>query len=153
MSQAYFASLLEKQFYNKLEAMMFFNPQQGRISPDIIKSLDKFGEPRIEEEGDYLVVKVGDYPDVQTLFALFDDGEDIKLVGMLIYLRTSIEELYVLQIAIKEEWSINGPYADQNILGQMIGRLRGIAQRLRGINAIKLSYGGKDMKIPVRHNR
>ncbi len=100
-----------------------------------------------------MVIKVGDYPDVQTLYALYDDGEDIKLVGILIYLRTNIKEIFVLQIAIREEWSVTGEYAQYNVLGQLIGRLRGIAQRLRGIELINLSYSGKDVKIPIFRRR
>lgn len=154
MARLYFASLLEKEFLERLEQLMFFNPQQGIVSPDIIRSMERFGEPAIIVEGDYLIVKIGDFPDAQTLFALFDDGEIVVLAGILIYIRTSIKELYVLQIAVREEWSISGKYADYNLLPKMIGRLREIAQRLRGVGAIIFSYGGKDVILPIHktHN-
>jgi len=152
MNSVFYASLIEEQFRDRLEELMFFNPQQRKMSVDIIRSLQKYGEPRIVVEGGYLVVRVGAFPDVQTLFALDDSGEGVELIGMMIYIRTSIEDLYVLQIAVEDKWSLTGEYADQNLVMKMMARLLDIARRIRGIENIRLSYNGKDMCIPVRRD-
>ena len=147
--KVHFTSLIKKECKGDLEKVMFFNPQQGKISPDIVESIDRFGNPRIIIEGNHLRIEIGSFTDVQSLFAFNSDSENAKLIGFMIYTRTDLRNIMILQIAVSEEYSFTGKHLNQNLVIQFITKLRDVGRLLKGLETITLIYKQKDVKISV----
>jgi len=150
MRKILFSSVLKTEYYSDLESLLFFNPQQEKVQSGIIDSLEKFGQPEIMIDGDRLRIKVGEIPDVQALFG-FDknDDQEANLAGMIVFLRADGENLIVLHVAVKEEYSVAGIYADEMLVMRFFTELRKIGHRIQGVRSITYMYDQQFDRIPV----
>ena len=94
-----FSSKISMKSQSALEELLFFNSRQYRVREGILDSLEQFGHPRIEETAEGLTVRVGNH-DVQTLFAHDLDRRDEDLVGVVVFLRTSPDEVAIMHVAV-----------------------------------------------------
>jgi len=118
---------------------MFFNPRQHLVREGIINSLAKFGHPRLEEEGDSLVVKVGTH-EAQTLFA-FDPGRsETEPIGVVVFLRTSPEEIAIMHVAVDPDYALQGAEAGLGLGVALIEKVKEIASRIVGVQRIVFFY-------------
>lgn len=100
----------------------------------ILSSVDQFGQPRVVSDGGTLRVQLEKLDAVQTLFAM--DGE--ALSGVLVYSRTSEETLSVIYIAVNDEYSSHGRYANKMLFLRMLALVKNTARRIKGIKAIQI---------------
>lgn len=117
--------------------MLFFNSGQHIAHSAIVDSIETFGEPFIENDGERLAVKVGKLDEVQTLFAF--DGD--KFIGLLVYSRVSHERLVVIHIAVHEDYSSTGDFAGTKLVLRLCQQLRRCARSIKGIESIRMMYG------------
>jgi len=151
MQEIFFSSVLKTDYYRDLQSLLFFNPQQEKVKFNIIESLEKFGQPEIVVDADFLHVKVGSFRDVQTLFA-FDnrnEGEKPELAGVIIYVRVNEENMIVLHIAVREEYSVVGNYCDEMLVMRFITKLRDVGRRIKDVRSIVFLYDEFAPRIPV----
>src|SRR5687768_10286502 len=85
MSQIEFKSHVPVAQKTALEALLFFNSCQERVSACIADAIEKFGAPEIVADRDRLRIHVKGLPDVQSLFAL--DARTGRPVGVAVYAR------------------------------------------------------------------
>jgi hypothetical protein len=150
MSGIFFTSLLGNEYRAGLEELMFFNPQQGKVKTGIVASIERYGLPQIFLDGKFLRVKVQEFSEVQTLFALDGRADVSKLVGVVVYVRTNVETITILHIGVDEQYSISGLHAGEMLVVRMIAQLREIARRIKGIRSLVLIYGkGAHTRIPI----
>jgi len=150
MNSVLFSSVLKTEYRDELEAIMFFNPQQGIVRAAIVESIGKYGIPKIVVDGEFLRINVGEFSDVQTLFAFADIGRDVHLIAIIVFVRINIENVLVLHIAVREEYTIRGCNAEEMLFMRLIIKLKEIATRIRGIKTINLMYDkGVIRRIPV----
>ena len=150
MNSVLFSSVLKTEYRDELEAMMFFNPQQRIVRAAIVESIGKYGIPKIVVDGEFLRINVGEFSDVQTLFALEDIGRDVHLIAIVVFVRINIENVLVLHIAVSEEYTIRGCNAEEMLFMRLIIKLKQIATRIRGVKTINLMFEkGVIRKIPV----
>ena len=151
MNSIYFSSVLKSEYGEDLESLMFFNAQQGRVSDGIIESIERFGTPKIVVEGQFLRIAVGSLPSVQTLFAFEHENGTEKLVGVLVYFRSDVENIVVLHVAAKEDYCMFGGQSDQMLLFKLITKLREIASRIKGVRSLTVMYQkGVVRQIPIQ---
>ena len=134
-----FASKVSRASREALEELMFFNPRQHLVREGIINSLAKFGHPRLEEEGDNLVVKVGTH-EAQTLFAFDPDRSGTEPVGVVVFLRTSPEEIAIMHVAVNPEYALQGSEAGLGLGVALIEKVKEIASRIVGVQRIVFFY-------------
>ena len=91
---------------------------------------------------DRLRVRVDKLKEVQTLFALADD----TLVGVLVYSRIDAACLAVIHLAVAEDYSTRGRFAQQMLVMRMVEVLRSNARRIKGIETVRLLYGGNRVR-------
>src|SRR2546429_8857847 len=104
------SSHVPRECRSDLEDLLFFNPRQNRVRDGIINSLAHFGHSRVEETSSGLSVRVGDH-EAQTLFA-FDRDEKTKApVGVVVFLRTSPEEIAIMHVAVDDDYALQGSQA------------------------------------------
>lgn len=142
-------SMLKIECRDQLEQIMFFNPQQGGIRSDIIEVIDKYGLPEIVMEGYCLRIHVGEFSDVQTLFAFDSMAKDAMLIGVIVFVRADTETILVLHIAVREDYSITGEHPQDMLAMDLIIKLREAASRIKGVKRLSLVYEGQERIIPV----
>ena len=143
ISELYFSSSLNKKFREELETLMYFNPQQENVRTGIINSTNIFGSPKIVLDNDLLKISVGKYSDPQSIFALKAGEASNILVGFVTFVRTTEQKLIILHIAVNEDYSSSGKYAEVMLVFKLINEVRSAASRIRGIEIITIMYGSK----------
>jgi hypothetical protein len=143
-----FSSILGNEHYDALEQILFFNPQQNKALSGIHHSVDEYGVPSIFVDGDRLRVIVTGLPGTQTLFALNELNGGLDVAGVMVYARTDPENIVLLHIAVKQEYTRSGVYADAMLVSRFMAQLREIARRLKGVRSITLKYGS-GLTLPV----
>jgi hypothetical protein len=151
MSSLNFTSTLPASFHGDLENLIFFNGQQWRARGAIVESLERYGEPRIISSEGALRVDIARREDAQCLFALTEEGDIGELAGIIIYLRTDIETLHVVYLAVAEEFSGNDNGDDPPLVLSLVQEMRRIARRLHGIRRVTMmSPEGSCFHITIR---
>lgn len=119
-----------------LEELLFFNPRQHKVRAGIVDSLEKYGHPKIEETATGLRVRIGDY-EPQNLFAFDRDRRENAPVGIVLYLRTSAEEITILHMAVHPNYCQR---AGMGLGITLVEKVREIAVRIVGIKRIAFFY-------------
>jgi len=137
----HFASTAPKQSRPALEELLFFNPRQYRVREGIINSLAHFGHPRLEAAGDNLTVRVGTL-EAQTLFAYDQDRSSGDPVGVVVFLRTSPDEIAIMHIAVHADYGLQAPRAGAGVgLGVLLmEKVKEIAARIVGVRRVVFFY-------------
>ncbi len=148
ISRTRFSSMLGPEYREDLEELMFFNPQQRKALTGINHAISEYGVPSVVETNGRLRITVEGLPESQTLFALDYSSEKPVLAGVMVYMRTDPENLVLLHIAVKEDYSRSGIYGDEMLVLRFMTQLRDIAKRIKGIRAITLKYSS-GLVIPV----
>jgi len=134
-----FSSRVPSECRSELEDLLFFNPRQHRVRDGIINSLAHFGHPRVEETSSGLSVRVGDH-EAQTLFA-FDREEKTKApVGVVVFLRTSPEEIAIMHVAVGDDYALQGSQAGLGLGVTLVEKVKEIACRIVGVKRIVFFY-------------
>ena len=136
----HFTSGLDKIHREALEGLIFFHPQQGRFASSLIKTIEQHGSPRIVEQDGKLRIEIQRIQGIQTLYAIIDDALQWELVGMVAYTRIIPEELTILHISVKEEFTAHAPKGDQMVAYNLLEELRRIGHRIQGIQGVRLAY-------------
>ncbi len=143
-----FTSVLDDAYLEELEKLLFFNPQQNKILTGINESIADYGVPNIYVDRGRLRVGIENLPGAQTIFALEDGAGEPSLVGVMVYSRVDLENLVLLHIAVREEYSRFGARSDVGLVNKMMSQLRAIARKLNGVRSIHLKYS-KGLVFPV----
>ena len=147
-SQIRFSSILGHEYREELEELMFFNPQQRRAISGINHSISEYGVPSIIADGDRLRIKVDGLAETQTLYALDHSSDRPVLAGVMVYVRSDAENIVLLHIAVKEDYSRMGKHAEEMLVLRLMTQLRRIARMIKGVRAITLKYSS-GLVIPV----
>ena len=141
MGDIFFSSNLGCQYKEELEKLLFFNPQQYLIEESIIESIERYGVPKIIENSKLIRVQVEKLSDVQSLFAFENINEKPLLIGVIVYFRNNLENIIILHISIRDEFSTYGIYSHKMLVCRFIIELRNIARRVKGIRTLTLLNG------------
>lgn len=142
-----FTSKAMKDARPALEELFFFNPRQYRVREGIVNSLGEFGHPRIEDTGGGLSIRIGNQ-EAQTLFALDGDRHDNNPIGIVIFMRTSSDEIAIMHMAVHPDYALHGRRAGLGLGLVLIEKVREIASRIVGVRRIVLHYQ-REIIIPV----
>lgn len=133
-------SLLDSRFHDALEALLFFNPQQGNWRRRIVASVEKYGNPMLVERHGGLRIEMPGAPDSQTLYALAESSRFAELAGLLSFNRNNDSEFEILHLAVRFEYTIAGGMDENSVAFLLVRELRHIARQVKGIQAIRLPY-------------
>lgn len=134
-----FSSRVPKDYSAELEDLLFFNPRQHLVRQGIINSLAQFGHPKVVETSDGLSVRVGDH-EAQTLFAFDRDRKSKAPVGVVVFLRTSREEMAIMHVAVDDDYALQGSDAGVGLGVTLVEKVKEIASRIVGIERIVFFY-------------
>ncbi len=134
-----FSSRVPVECKAELEDLLFFNPRQHRVREGILNSLEQFGHPRVEETASGLQVRVGDH-EAQTLFAFDRDRAGKAPVGVVVFLRTSAEELSIIHVAVDDDYALQRSAAGVGLGVTLVEKVQEIARRIVGVQRIVFFY-------------
>ena len=134
-----FSSRVPKECRSALEELLFFNPRQHVVRDGIIESLEHFGHPKLEETGDSLCIRVGTH-EAQTLFAYDRERPGDDPVGVVVFLRTSAEEISILHVAVHPDYALQGTEAGVGLGVTLVEKVKEIASRIVGVKRIVFFY-------------
>jgi hypothetical protein len=134
-----FSSRVPTECRSELEDLLFFNPRQHLVREGIIHSLAHFGHPRVEETSNGLSVRVGDH-EAQTLFAFDREKKTKAPVGVVLFLRTSHEEIAIMHVAVDDDYALQGSDAGVGLGVTLVEKVKEIARRIVGVKRIMFFY-------------
>jgi hypothetical protein len=123
---------------SSLEALLYFNACQCRVSDRIANAVEKFGAPEIVADRDRLRIYLKHYPEVQSLFAI--ERATGRPVGVAIYSRKDLEHITVMHIGVAGEYASGGPRAGAQLLLRLLREVRRSARRVKGVRSLELYY-------------
>jgi len=133
-------SVLPLAFRDELERIVFFNPEQDAVARPLVEAVHRYGVPCIVEEEGRLRFRVRAFGMLQTLYALDASESPTTLVGVAMFTRDRHANLSVLHIAVHEDYTSQGRWADAGVVGRMIAAVRSAARRTRGIRTLRILY-------------
>jgi len=134
-----FSSRVPTECRSELEDLLFFNPRQHLVREGIIHSLARFGHPRVEETSSGLSVRVGDH-EAQTLFAFDREKETKAPVGVVVFLRTSPEEIAIMHVAVDDDYALQSGEAGVGLGVTLVEKVKEISRRIVGVKRIVFFY-------------
>ena len=133
-------SRLPAAMRGQLEALLFFNAGQFRMRHAIEATIERFGMPEIIEEDGWLRVQVAGVAEVQTLFAVHEEGGGARPVGVVIYVRDTFERITVVHVGVADDYAFGGSYAQERVLPRLLQQIRQVARRTSGIRHVEVAY-------------
>ena len=134
-----FSSKVPAECRAELEDLLFFNPRQHLVREGILHSLQAFGHPRLQESTGGLVVQVGDQ-EAQTLFAFDRSRRATAPVGVVVFLRTSSEEVAIMHVAVHPDYALQARKSGVGLGVTLVEKVKEIAARIVGIKKIVFFY-------------
>ncbi|MDY0065571.1 MAG: hypothetical protein RBS02_04270 [Steroidobacteraceae bacterium] len=121
-----------------LEALLFFNSCQDRVSASIADAIEKFGAPEIVADRDRLRIRMNEVPQVQSLFAV--DVRTGRPVGVAVYARQDVEHVTVMHLGVSAEFASGGARANEQLLLRLLREVRRSTRRVKGVRSLELYY-------------
>lgn len=134
------SSQLAASFRDELERIVFFNPGQPAVAGNLVESVHRYGVPSIVEADGVLRFRVAAFGTLQTLYALYGTAATPQLVGVAMFTRESPSSMVVLHLAVHEDYSSQGRWADTSVIAQLVGAIRSAAQQTRGVRQLRILY-------------
>lgn len=134
-----------------LEALVFFNSCQDRVSACIADAIEKFGAPEIVADRERLRIHMKDMPDVQSLFAI--DARTGRPVGVAVYARQDVEHITVMHLGIAAEFASGGERAGEQLLLRLLREVRRSTRRMKGVRRLELYYAtgrSSTQRVPAK---
>jgi hypothetical protein len=134
-----FTSKVAREHRETLERLLFFNGCQNRVARGIVDVIDRFGPPEIQQDGEWLRVKVSGLADVQSLFAV--ETTTGRPLGVAVYTRADLEHVTVLHIGLSEQYCAGGERENLNLLLRLMKEIRRSSRRMKGVRRVSVMYG------------
>ena len=134
-----FSSRVPQRCRAALEELLFFNPDQHRVREGILHSLERFGQPRLEEGAEGLSVRIGEH-EAQTLFAYDRDRRSPAPIGAVIFLRTAPPEISIVHVAVHPRYAGQGSKSDVGLGVSLVEKVKEIASRIVGVERVIFFY-------------
>jgi len=143
----HFTSKVAAHHREALERLLFFNPLQHRYCEDIERAIDRMGIPQIVVNEGSLRIRLGDYEESPSIFALTTRAGQEEIAGVIVFHRESLDCLLVLHVAVGPEYAMNGKWADELLAFRLIDHVRRVARSIKGIGTVRVIYGRKSGKM------
>jgi hypothetical protein len=142
-----FQSRLPLTMRGQLETMLFFNEGQHRVRHAIEATIERYGLPEVVEINGALSLQIAKCPDVQILFAVQSADGGARPVGVVVYVRDSIERLTVLHLCVADDHATGGRFSSQHVLQRLLHQIRWVARRTQGVEHMALAYRGSQLRL------
>jgi hypothetical protein len=147
LSEIYICSSIDKDYFEELEQMFFFNPLQKLVRERIVQHYERYGAPGIRHHDETITMELAKVDHAQTLFMMQRDDERPHLIGVTVYVRDE-EHLRVLYYALKPAYTLMQEISTELML-YMVERMKDIGHRIKGVKCIDWSIAQKDLLFKI----
>lgn len=140
MSDFDFRSEISSEYIDDLRSLLFFNAEQQKVADGIVASIEKYGLPKIDDDGTKLKVSVEKVPEIQAIYAYRKYENIDELVGVMLFFRESVDCISLVHIAVKENYSISSSKGESMLTLEMLYRLKDIARHLKKVEYLSIYY-------------
>jgi hypothetical protein len=147
LSEIYICSSIDKDYFEELEQMFFFNPLQKLVRERIVQHYEHYGAPGIRHHGETITMELAKVDHAQTLFMMQRDDERPLLIGVTVYVRDE-EHLRVLYYALKPAYTLIQEISTELML-YMVDKMKDIGHRIKGVKFIDWSIAQKDLIFKI----
>jgi hypothetical protein len=148
MQSLHYAHHVPPEYYEALEAMFYFNPNQSKHYHRIAKVIEKYGAPKIVKKNGRVSLSIEGLPDCQCLFAFYGP----KLAGAMIYHRPSKGKVILLHLAVEPSFTAEGPYGSVQLMNMMIDYLRALFKNDEPVEIYFAYIGQPVVESKSRHS-
>lgn len=140
-----FSSTLPRKCRSDLNKLLYFNDGQSSVRAGIIKAISRFGQPLISlnEQGS-LFVRVEKFH-TQTIYAF--SGLTNELVGVVVFVRSSKNQLSIAHLAVVPRYAHNGVCGKSYLTFTLLSEVRRIGHMIKGIEHVVVIYADADLDI------
>ena len=132
--------MLPVSYREELERIVFFNPEQGRVTTSLLDSVRRYGVPSIVEDGSFLRFSVPGFGTIQSLYALDESAQPVQLAGVVMFVRETADTMLLLHVAVHEDYAAGGVRADAWVTPQLMAAVRSACRRTHGITTLRMLY-------------
>jgi len=122
-----------------VERLFFFNAAQSMRIKQIRVAVERYGAPTVTELDGKISLGVNGEA-MQCLFACDHASPELKVAGVVLYLRPQADRLVIAHLAVSEAYTHREDPDAFGICGKLIEQVRRIAQRIKGVERIQLPY-------------
>ncbi len=146
-----YTSRLASEHLRGLQELMFFNERQQEFRSAIIASIEQYGEPQLKSDAGFIRIHTDRLGQVQALFALEEEADDTRPIGVAIYARTAEDTLTLLHIGVASDFASDGPQAGHLVVMNLLRRLVHAGRQIKGVKKLVVLYGpDRNAEMPIR---
>ena len=150
MPAVYFTPPLAALYRERVEKLLFFNPQQARLGERLPQNLGTYGTPAIETDNGTVIVRLSSGIPCTTLYVLDREKPPFEILGILVYMVTN-NLASVIHLALDEVCT--DPQAEHElILYRLLEKLRRQVVN-QGVTHILLPYIERHISTSVKFTR
>ena len=143
-----FSSLLPVAYRDELERIVFFNPEQSRVTASLLDSVRRYGVPSIFENDGLLRFRVPAFGPVQSLYAFDHNEQPPRLAGVVMFVRERANTMLLLHLAVHEDYAAGGARAEAWVTPRLLSTVRSVCLRTRGITTLRMLYP-REMQVTI----
>jgi hypothetical protein len=140
-------SKLGIEYRDDLERLFFFNHNQKRYAGRITESVSEYAKPKLFEDYREVSLEFEQRDLGQTLYIFDDDDISPELVGVLMYVRDSIDRITIVHIAMHEHCRQIFKQEAVNVVKIVLDEVFTVISKIKGIERIRIYYSGREFGI------
>jgi hypothetical protein len=135
-----FTSVLPVSYRDELERIVFFNPEQARVTAPLVDAVRRYGVPSIVEDEGTLRFRVPAFGRIQSLYALDEAEPPSRLAGVVMFVRESVDTMLLLHLAVHEAYAVGGPFDQAWVTPRLLAAVRRTCLQTRGLRTLRMLY-------------
>lgn len=127
------------QAAEELQDVFFFNSNQKRYRTKIVKTINKYGKPKVVVENNQITIRLdSDNLNQQTLFVV-DKSNNNLLIGVLLYVKEN-DTINIIHLALNE---VHQEYLNKygySVFNLIINQFAKMLRNIKDIKFVKFQY-------------
>jgi len=140
-------SKLGIEYRDDLERLFFFNHNQKSYASRITESVSEYAKPKLFEDYNEVSLEFEQRDLGQTLYIFDDDDISPELVGVLMYVRDSVEQITIVHIAMHEHCKIIFKKEAVNIVKIVLDEVFNVLSKIKGLERIRIYYSNREFRV------
>jgi uncharacterized protein (DUF4415 family) len=127
------------QASEELQDVFFFNSNQKRYTKKIVKTIDKYGKPKLVVENNQITIRLdSESLNQQTLFVL-DKRNNNLLIGVLLYVKEN-DTIDIIHLALNEAHQKYLNKYGYSVFNLIINQFAKMLRNIKDIKFVKFQY-------------
>lgn len=143
----FFKSKIDLSYKEELDRLFFFNGNQRKYEEVVEQSIDDYPMPILKEYSNKVAIVFKENGIGQTLHIMDSNRSDAELIGVVMYVRDSVDTITIVHMVLHEECKAILKRSNVNIALIILERLIANFKKLKGIKKVRFYYSDKVLRI------